>query len=566
MVKKLFYGDNLDILRDKIETETIDLIYLDPPFNSQANYNVLFKTPEGEKSQAQITAFEDTWVWGIESERFLFDLKNIKGELWELLDLLVRTLGKNSLSAYLVMMTIRLVELHRVLKQTGSLYLHCDPTASHYLKMILDLIFGANNFRNEVTWKRQSAHSDAKHRFSNVTDILLFYVKSKEAKFNPQYGDYDPEYIAKNYRHNDDDGRGFYCLGDMASPNPRPNMMYNWLGFSYPEKGWRYQQETMQKLHEEGRIYYPKKADGSYDFSKRPCLKRYLEEQKGNIITNIWTDIQSLSAQAKERIGYPTQKPLALLERIINASSKEGDLILDPFCGCGTAVHAAEKLNRNWIGIDITHLAICLIEKRLRDAFADNYKDNSDLPKNQQKDFFEVEGTPTTLDAAQDLFNRDPYQFQWWAISLVNGQPYQDKKKGADGGIDGIIYFDDVNNTKNKGKTIIQKIIISVKGGKNINVSMIRDLIGTMSNNKAEMGFFITLTPPTKQMIQEAVKAGFYQAGNGKNYPKLQILTIEGLLSGTERPEYYDLSQGRATFKKAQKESRSAGDQLNLKI
>jgi len=374
MVKKLFYGDNLDVLRDKIETETIDLIYLDPPFNSQANYNVLFKTPEGEKSQAQITAFEDTWIWGIESEKFLFDLKNIKGELWELLDLLVRTLGKNSLSAYLVMMTIRLVELHRVLKKTGSLYLHCDPSASHYLKMILDLIFGAINFRNEITWKRQSAHSDAKYKFPNVADNILFYVKSKQAEFQPQYGDYDPEYLAKNYRHNDNDGRGLYCLGDMASPNPRPNMMYNWLGFSYPEKGWRYQQETMQKLHDEGRIYYPKKANDSYDFSKRPCLKRYLNEQKGSIITNIWTDIQSLSAQAKERLGYPTQKPLALLERIINSSSKENDLILDPFCGCGTAVHAAEKLNRNWIGIDLNYLAISFAEKRLLNAFSQNLK------------------------------------------------------------------------------------------------------------------------------------------------------------------------------------------------
>jgi site-specific DNA-methyltransferase (adenine-specific) len=563
MIKKLYYGDNLEILREQIDDEIIDLIYLDPPFNSQANYNVIFNNPKGEKSQAQITAFEDTWTWNIESERALQELKQIRGDLAELLDLLVRTLGKNSLSAYLAMMAIRLVELHRVLKPTGSLYLHCDPTASHYLKMILDLIFGAINFRNQITWKRQSAHSDAKHRFANVADIILFYAKSKEAKFKPQYGEYDPEYVSKNYRHNDQDGRGLYCLGDMTSPNPRPNMMYDWMGFSYPKKGWRYQRETMQKLHDEGRIYYPKKDDGSYDYSKRPALKRYLNEQKGSILTNIWMDIPPLSAQAKERLGYPTQKPQQLLERIILASSNENDLILDPFCGCGTTIHAAEKLNRQWIGIDITHLAISLIEKRLRDAFSDKYLDNIQDLKRKKTDFFEVEGTPKTLDSAQDLFNRDPYQFQWWAISLVNAQPYQGKKrKGADSGIDGIIYFDDFDS--GKSEAVIKKIIVSVKGGKNINAAMIRDLRGTMEANKAVMGFFITLTPPTKPMEQEAVKSGFYLAGNGKEYPVIQIFSIEGLINGNEYPKYYDLSLGKSTFKQAQKEEYTNGEQMTI--
>lgn len=564
MIKKLYYGDNLDILKDNIEDEIIDLIYLDPPFNSQVNYNVIFNTPKGEKSEAQITAFEDTWTWNIESERCIQDLKQIRGELAELLDLLVRTLGKNSLSAYLVMMAIRLVELHRVLKPNGSLYLHCDPTASHYLKMILDIIFEAKNFRNEITWKRQSAHSDAKYKFADVADIILFYVKSKQAKFTPQYGEYDPEYLTKSYRHNDNDDRGFYSLGDMTSPNPRPNMMYEWKGFSSPEKGWRYQLTTMQKLHDEGRIYYPtKKDDNSYDLSKCPALKRYLNEQKGSIITNIWTDINPLKAQSKERLGYPTQKPLKLLERIIKSSSNENDLILDPFCGCGTAVHASEKLNRQWIGIDITHLAISLIEKRLRDAFSHKYLDNSEELIKKKNDFFEVEGTPKTLDAALDLFNRDAYQFQWWAISLVNAQPYQGKKKkGADSGIDGVIYFDDFDSVKSE--SVIKKIIVSVKGGKNVNVSMIRDLRGTMEANKASMGFFITLTSPTKPMQQEATKAGFYQAGNGKQYPAIQIFSIEGLINGEERAEYYDLSWGKSTFKQAQKEKESNGNQMKI--
>lgn len=566
MVKKLYYGDNLEILREHIPDEYVDLIYLDPPFNSKSSYNLIFKTPKGEQSEAQITAFEDTWTWSIESEKYLESLKSIRGELAELLDLLVRTLGQNSLSAYLVMMAIRLVELHRVLKSTGSLYLHCDPTASHYLKMMLDIIFGAKNFRNEIIWQRQSAHSDAKYKFADVADVIFYYVKSNEATFTPQYRVHDPEYIKKFYRHNDNDGRGFYRLSDMASPNPRPRMMYNWQGFPCPEKGWRYQQSTIQKLHDEGRIYYPTKANGELDTQKRPALKRYLNEQEGSIITNIWTDIQPLHSSSKEKLGYPTQKPLALLERILQTSSRENDIILDPFCGCGTAVHAAEKLNRQWIGIDITHLAISLIEKRLRDAFAGNYIDlSSDIPITK-KDFFDVEGTPKTIDAALDLFNRDPYQFQWWAISLVNAQPYQQKKKGADTGIDGIVYFDDIDETGAKRKFVTKRIIVSVKGGKNVNSPMIRDLIGTVTTNKAAMGFLVSLTPPTKPMLQEAAKAGLYRAGNGRDYSRIQIFTIEGLLKGTERPEYIDFSRGEAAFKKAQREVKKQASQLDMDI
>lgn len=425
-MKRLYFGDNLQFLRESINSESVDLVYLDPPFNSNADYNVIFG---GRKSgdappQAQITAFEDTWHWSDESARTLQALYDVNGDLAELLDLLVRRLGHNDLSAYLVMMAIRLVELHRVLKPTGSLYLHCDPTASHYLKVILDEIFGIVNHRNEITWKRQSAHSDAKKKFCDVSDIILYYVKSNKAKFQPQYGEHNPEYITKFYRHDDNDGRGLYQLADMASPNPRPNMMYDWLGFPYPDKGWRYQTETMQQLHDEGRIYYPKLSDGTFDITKRPRLKRYLDEQEGSIVTNVWDDIQQIGTHAKERLGYPTQKPLALLERILQASSKEGDIVLDPFCGCGTALHAAQKLNRNWIGIDITHLAISLIEIRLISAF----------PQIE----FEVFGTPKDFASAQDLAKRDKYQFQWWACSLVKVPPYQGKKKGADGGIDGL--------------------------------------------------------------------------------------------------------------------------------
>jgi site-specific DNA-methyltransferase (adenine-specific) len=539
-MKRLYFGDNLQVLRESINSEIVDLVYLDPPFNSNSDYNVIFG---GRKSgdappQAQITAFEDTWHWSDESARTLQALYDVNGDLAELLDLLVRGLGHNDLSAYLVMMAIRLVELHRVLKPTGSLYLHCDPTASHYLKVILDKIFGIENHRNEITWKRQSAHSDAKKKFCDVSDIILYYVKSNKAKFQPQYGEHNPEYIAKFYRHDDNDGRGLYRHGDMASPNPRPNMMYDWLGFPYPVKGWRYQKDTMQQLHDEGRIYYPRLSDGSFDTSKRPALKRYLNEQEGSITTNVWDDINPIGTHAKERLGYPTQKPLELLERILKASSNEGDIVLDPFCGCGTALHAAQKLNRNWIGIDITHLAISLIEIRLISAF----------PQIE----FEVFGTPKDFASAQDLARRDKYQFQWWACSLVKVPPYQGKKKGADGGIDGLRYISDLDENK---RDIKRKIIVSVKGGDNVSVSMVRDLIGTMSTNKADLGFFVTLAEPTKAMITEATKAGFYRAANGKDYPRVQIFTIEDLLSGVKKPEYLDLSLGDITFKRAEKES-----------
>jgi site-specific DNA-methyltransferase (adenine-specific) len=553
MIKKLYYGDNLDILRNDIEDEIIDLIYLDPPFNSQVNYNVIFNTPKGEKSEAQITAFEDTWTWNIESERCIQDLKQIRGDLAELLDLLVRTLGKNSLSAYLVMMAIRLVELHRVLKPTGSLYLHCDPTASHYLKMILDIIFEAKNFRNEISWKRSQPKSQTKINFSNCRDVILRYSKSDQVTFNKVYDEYNQEYLDKFYRFVDENGRR-YRLGDLTNPNPdRPNLTYEFLGV---KRVWRWTKERMQKAYEDGLIVQSKKG-------AVPGFKRYLDEMHGQPITDHWDDIEHLHGSHKERLGYPTQKPLKLLERIIEASSNENDLILDPFCGCGTAVHASEKLNRQWIGIDITHLAISLIEKRLRDAFSEKYLDNSEDLIKKKTDFFEVEGTPKTLDAALDLFNRDAYQFQWWAISLVNAQPYQGKKKkGADSGIDGIIYFDDFDSQKSE--SVIKKIIVNVKGGKNVNVSMIRDLRGTMEANNASMGFFITLTSPTKPMIQEATKAGFYQAGNGKQYPLIQVFSIEGLINGEETPRYYDLSWGKSTFKQAQKETESNGKQMKI--
>lgn len=534
----LFYGDNLSILREHIQNESVDLIYLDPPFNSSRNYNVLFKDEHGTDSEAQILAFEDTWHWGQESEQTYTELlTEAPDQVARMIEVLRGFIGTNQMLAYLVMMTARLVELHRVLKPTGSLYLHCDSTASHYLKIILDAIFGAKNFRNEIIWKRQTAHSDAKHQFANVTDTLLFYVKSTEAQFIPQYGPYDPKYIENFYRHDDHDGRGVYRRDNMASPNPRPNMMYEWLGFPCPDKGWRYQRETMQKLHDEGRIWYPRQKDGTLDTSKRPQLKRYLNEQEGSIITNIWVDIQPLHDVAAERLGYPTQKPLTLLERIIQSSSNPGDIVLDPFCGCGTAIAAAHKLDRKWIGIDITHLSIALQKYRLEAMFP-GIK-------------FKVIGEPKDMGAARKLAQDDRYQFQWWALSLIRARPLGGQqgscegKKGSDKGIDGVIAF--IDDASNKAK----RALVQVKSG-HVKSGDIRDLVGAIQREKAAIGVFITLEEPSREMLKEAASAGFYQSlGWGVNYPRVQILTIESLL---RQDATVKMPQQFGTFKQAQRE------------
>ena len=534
MTNALYYGDNLAVLRDSIASESVDLVYLDPPFNSNANYNVLFKSPSGEQSAAQIEAFEDTWHWGQEAED-AFDqvIRSGNTDAADLLRAVRSFLGDNDMMAYLAMMAVRPLELHRVLKPTGSLYLHCDPTASHYLKLVLDAIFGASFYRNEITWKRTTTHSDSK-TWSRVADTILFYTNGDNFAWNTPRDLHSEEYVAGKYTHDDGDGR-LYMLDNMTSPNPRPNMMYEWKGFPYPDKGWRYSMATMKHLDDEMRIYYPTKPDGSYDLNKRPRLKRFLSEMEGGVMGTIWTDIPPINSQAQERLGYPTQKPLALLERITSASSNPGDVVLDPFCGCGTAVHAAQKLGRQWIGIDITHLAVSLIERRLKDAFPGI--------------IFDVHGTPKDIDGARDLATRDKYQFQWWAVSLIDAQPYGGKKKGADSGIDGLIYF------RSDAKTT-ERAIVSVKGGEHVGVPMIRDLKGVLDREKAPIGVFLTLAAPTHPMIAEAASAGFYELG-ARKYPRLQIITIEDALHG-EKPAIPLVDSG-AAFRKATKEAPAQG-------
>jgi DNA modification methylase len=523
-VNRLYYGDNLTVLRNDIATESVDLIYLDPPFNSQANYNVLFKSPAGEKSHAQIEAFEDTWHWGDEAERAFDEVVHSGNtDAAELLRALRAFLKENDMMAYLTMMAVRLLELRRVLRPTGSIYLHCDPTASHYLKLLMDAIFGGQNYLSEITWKRTTAHSDAKQGrrgFGNINDILLYYSKTDDFKFNPEYVPYDQAYVDAKYPHTDSDGRR-YGLWDMSGPGgaAKGNPSYEVMGVT---RYWRYSEAKMKELMAQGRIIQPSRG-------AVPRYKRFLDEMPGVAMQNLWDDISPINSQAQERLGYPTQKPGALLERIIKASSSEGDTVLDPFCGCGTAVHAAQKLKREWIGIDITHLAISLIEKRLNDAFP-GIK-------------YEVHGTPKDLEGAQALAAQDKYQFQWWAVSLVNAVPFGGKKKGADSGIDGLIYF------KPEGKTT-EKAIVSVKGGDNVSVPMIRDLAHVVDREKAKIGVFITLAEPTGPMRTEAVKAGYYETLYGK-YPKIQILTIEELFAG-KQPNIPLVDS--ASFRKAAKE------------
>jgi len=506
-----------------VQDESVDLIYLDPPFNSKATYNLLFRELDTkEQSHSQIAAFEDTWHWGHEAQiEYSEIMKSQNLDLAELIQALRKFLKESDMMAYLVMMANRLLELHRVLKPTGSLYLHCDPTASHYLKLVLDAIFGFENYQAEIIWKRSSAHSDTKQGrevYGHIHDTILFYSKSNTWTWNPLFTTYDKEYTDTMYRYVEEGTGRRYRLDNLTGPGgaAKGNPKYEVFGV---ERYWRYSKERMEKLIKEGRIIQT--APGNV-----PSYKRYLDEMPGVPLQDIWTDIAPIGSSAQERLGYPTQKPSSLLERIIHASSNEGDIILDPFCGCGTAIHAAQKLNRQWIGIDITHLAISLIEKRLKDAF----------PGIQ----IDVQGTPKDFEAAKNLFFRDPYQFQWWAVSLVNGIPYQGKKKGADSGIDGIIYFDDGEGISGK----YGKIIISVKGGEHINVGMIRDLKGTIERDKAAFGLFITLAEPTEPMRKEASSAPLYPSKlyPSKSYPTIQILTIEGLLNGTERPDYPNIS------------------------
>ena len=528
----LFYGDNLKVLREYIATESIDLIYLDPPFNSSRSYNVLFKDESGTDSEAQITAFEDTWHWNPFTGRAYLELVTQSPDhISKMIAALHDFIGENQMMAYLVMMASRLVELHRVLKSTGSLYLHCDPTASHYLKIILDTIFGPDKFINEIIWKRSDAKGDvgqgAKHLGRN-TDTILFYSKNNQHTFNQQYTPLNEEYIHEFYRHVEENTGRRYKLDNMLGPGgaAKGNPYYEVMGVS---RYWRYSREHMAELIAQGRVIQTNPGTV-------PMYKRYLDESKGVPLGNLWTDIDLIRGHSKEKLGYPTQKPLALLERIINLSSNPEDIVLDPFCGCGTAIAAAQKIGRKWIGIDITHLSIALQKYRLQEMF----------PGIQ----FKVRGEPEDIGAARQLAQEDRYQFQWWALSLIRAKPQgcqegsKTGKKGSDKGIDGVITF--IDDTYNKPK----RVIVQVKSG-HVKSGDVRDLIGTVEQEKAAIGVFITLELPTRDMLSTAISAGFYHSpGWNKDYPRIQIITIDNLLRNhaeVEMPPQY------GTFRQAQK-------------
>ncbi|HGJ66682.1 TPA: site-specific DNA-methyltransferase [bacterium] len=456
----LYYGDNLDIIRKYITDESVDLIYLDPPFNSKANYNILYKEPSGEPSEAQITAFEDTWHWTEDAEKAFSEIvKFAPAQVVEMMSAFRQFIKRNDMMAYLTMMCIRLLELKRILKDTGSIYLHCDPTASHYLKIVMDTIFDVKNFRNEIVWC-YSGGGIPTNDFPRKHDIILRYSKTNKFFFEPVYRPYTQGTIQ----------RGRTAIKGNKELNPKGTPITDW---------W---------------------------FSNLEC--DHCGEKLSANLKRI------VSPTDPENLGYPTQKPEELLERIIKSSSKEGDIILDPFCGCGTTIAVAQKLKRNWIGIDITHLAINIIKWRIKSVFGIE-------PKKDYK----VIGEPEDLTGAKELASQNRYQFQWWALSLIDARPFGDKKKGADTGIDGYIYF---MEEKNK----ISKAIVQVKSG-NTSVKDIRDLGHVLDREKAEIGIFVTMHEPTEPMKTEAIQKGFYKSKIlQKDYSRIQILTIEEIFGG----------------------------------
>lgn len=574
----LYYGDNLDVLRRHVKDESVDLVYLDPPFKSNQDYNVLF-AEHGTRSAAQIKAFEDTWRWDQVAAAAYEETVEMGGTVSQAMRAFRTFLGENDVLAYLAMMAPRLVELRRVLKPTGSIFLHCDPTAGHYLKMLMDAVFGPTNFRNEIVWRRTGSNSAAR-RFGPLHQTIFYYRKSVQAPYYRVFAPYTRGYVEDYFT--EQDGRGRYRPVLLTGPGVRhgdsgkPWRKYDptssgrhWQPATYIYEKYRKLTgddlanypliERLEKLDAAGLIHWAKKAGGGV-----PNYRYYLADAPGVALQDIWAyqpgtegavyghpeegideDVKWLGAKDRERLGYPTQKPEGLLERIVRSSSREGDVILDPFCGCGTTVAVAERLRRRWIGIDITHLAINLIRHRLQDAYGVKIAEA-----------YQVIGEPTTLDDAEELAKTDSYQFQWWALGLVGARPVEEKK-GADRGIDGRIYFHDEAGGKTK------QIILSVKAGAT-GVSHIRDLRGVIEREQAEIGVLLTMREPTQPMRAEATGAGYYTSpGWNTKHPRVQLLTVEQLLAGKQID--YPHMTGR-TFKQAPKSHPEAPEQGTLEV
>lgn len=511
----LLYGDNLTIMQ-RMFPESVDLIYLDPPFNSQRNYNLIYKKLTGQPVPEQEEAFCDAWEMDAEKEEMARKMPIVFREyqadenlirFWEAWIGALRN-TQPRLLAYLIYMSYRLFEMRRILKPTGSLFLHCDPIASHYIKVIMDGIFGHSNFRNEIIWHRYKRPKGSQHqprRFGWSTDTILFYSKGDNYKF---YSDrvrnpITDEELMKRMTHSDDIGP--YYSGPLlrsASMGHRPNLVYEYKGFTPGPEGWRMTKDKLEEVDAKGDLFWTS--------SGIPRRKIRPQENPSLQVDNLWDDIDAIGSQAQERLGYPTQKPIALLERIIKASSNEGDVVFDPFCGCGTAVYAAHLQDRRWVGCDIAILSVQLV----RDVLYKWYG----LEENKH---YSIDGVPLSVESAQDLFSRDPRQFQHWAVELSGG--FASTKHSGDLGIDGRIYFETQHGLRN--------MVLSVKGGK-LTPAYVRELRGVYEReNDCEMGGFICLQEPTKGMISEAAAAGIYNY-RGTDYHRLQVRTVEDLLAG----------------------------------
>ena len=487
-MNKLFYGDNLEVLQNQISGESVDLCYVDPPFNSNRNYNQIYNNI-GKDDIAQTQAFVDTWDWGDSAELQLDMLRKEPRYTQRLVDTILgleKILGKGAMLAYLVNMSIRFAEIWRVLKPTGSFYVHCDPTASHYLKIILDAIFcdRGGDFRNEIVWCYKS-RPQSKRYFGKKHDVILFYTKSDKYTFNWEVIARPlSEQTVKKYRLIDENGRRYRLQGRGITGSP---------------------------------IRSAKDVDQKWEVTNPELIVRdYLDEKLG-VAQEDWWLIDIINQHAKERLGYNTQKPLALLERIIQASSNEGDVVLDAFCGCGTTLDAAHSLHRKWIGIDITYNAVSLILKRLVDRYGSGILDEVN-----------ISGIPKDLESARALAHKKDdrlrKEFEKWAIlTYTDNQGKINEKKGSDKGIDGIAYI--IGGTA----------LFSVKSG-NVSVKDIRDFQAVMEREQASAGVFITLQPPTKPMQHEAATSGHVEDIPGLRLPKkiskLQIVTIQELLDG----------------------------------
>lgn len=547
----LFYRDNLEVLRKHFPSGCIDLVYLDPPFNSKADYNLLFKEQSGEQSVAQIHAFTDFWHWDNVAEHTYLELQE-DPKYTSMLQFLHAFLGRNDMMAYLVMMTARLRELHRVLKNSGSLFLHCDSTASHYLKLLLDLIFDFKNFKNEIIWRRTGSHNKI-NRCAPIHDSILFYSKSDNYKWKYPKRPYMKGHIDEYFIKDEKGYRTNYYGNVLTGSGLRGGFSGKpWRGFDPSAKGrhWAIPKAVIDEIEEDlTDLNTQQKLDRLFELGyvkiypdqAWPIYERYLKDNDGQPLSDIWAfqpytketvfgteegideDTRWLSTKDKERLGYPTQKPVGLLKRIISSCTDKNDIVLDPFCGCGTTVMAAHELERKWIGIDITHLAISLIRSRFREI-------NVLSGKN-----FDVMGEPADFESAVALAKADKFQFEWWALSLIEARPAKtpDKnkdwqgQKGSDKGADGWLTFKEADNEN------LKRIVVQVKGGENIGAKDIRDLIGTVNNEKVAMGILITLYEPTQPMKQAAFEANHYQSPTwGHKYQKIQILTISELLDG----------------------------------